>query len=52
MFINYYECPRCDGTWSDAWSCQCDDECPDCGLRDISPFDSDDDGEDIPDEEA
>lgn len=46
MFINHYECPRCACTWSDAWSCQSDDECPDCGMRDISPFDSEDDGDD------
>jgi len=42
MFLNHYQCPRCDHEWSDEWSCQCDDDCPACGLRHISPADSDD----------
>jgi len=37
MFLNHYECPRCDCAWSDAWSCQVDDDCPACGQRHISP---------------
>jgi predicted RNA-binding Zn-ribbon protein involved in translation (DUF1610 family) len=48
MFLNHYECPRCDYAWSDAWSCQVDDDCPNCGLRHISPessCESDDDDE-------
>lgn len=49
MFINQYECPRCDHAWSDTWSCQCDDDCPECGCRNISSIDSEDDGE--PEEE-
>ena len=24
------------------WSCMCDDECPHCGARDMTPFDSED----------
>jgi hypothetical protein len=47
MFLNHYECPRCDCAWSDAWSCQVDDDCPACDLRHISPeesFEFDDDG--------
>lgn len=40
MFLNHYECPRCDCVWSDAWSCQVDDDCPACGLRHISPEES------------
>ena len=46
MFLNHYECPRCDCAWSDAWVCQADDDCPACGLRHISPegsFEFDDD---------
>ena len=27
--------------WTDEWSCMCDDECPHCGARDMSPADSD-----------
>lgn len=50
MFRNYYTCPRCGCAWSDFWSCQVDDECPDCALGDISPEDSDDLGDGIIDE--
>ena len=45
MFTNYYDCPRCHFTWNDTWSCACDDDCPDCSLRHISPYDSDEDDE-------
>ena len=48
MFLNHYQCPRCDHAWSDEWSCQCDDDCPACGLRHISPANS----EDVDDSEA
>lgn len=41
-FLNHYECPRCSCTWDDAWSCTCDDDCPECGMRHISPYDSTD----------
>jgi hypothetical protein len=41
-FRNDYECIRCHSKWSDEWSCMCDDECGDCGARDISPYGSDD----------
>jgi hypothetical protein len=37
MFLNHYECPRCDCAWSDTWTCQADDDCPACGLRHIAP---------------
>jgi hypothetical protein len=40
MLTNHYECPRCACAWSDTWSCQVDDDCPACGLRHISPADS------------
>ena len=41
-FRNYYLCERCDSTWQDEWSCMCDDDCPHCGARHMSPFKSDD----------
>ena len=41
-FHNYYICERCDGTWEDQWSCTCDDDCPHCGARHMSPSHSDD----------
>ena len=40
-FINYYRCPQCDQTWCDEWSAMCDDDCPHCGTRHISPYQSD-----------
>jgi hypothetical protein len=41
-FLNKYKCARCKRRWVDEWSCTCDDECPHCGARDMSPHDSDD----------
>jgi hypothetical protein len=38
--LNHYHCDDCDTSWSDAWCCACDDECPRCGDP-ISPEDSD-----------
>jgi predicted nucleic acid-binding Zn-ribbon protein len=41
-FCNHYECARCGETWTDEWSCTCDDDCPHCGARHMSPTHSDD----------
>ena len=41
-FLNFYRCARCKRIWTDEWSCMCDDECPHCGARDMSPFDTED----------
>lgn len=41
-FLNYYICERCDSPWTDEWSCMCDDDCPHCGARHMSPVKSDD----------
>jgi hypothetical protein len=41
-FLNHYICQRCDSTWTDEWSCMCDDDCPHCGARHMTPFKSDD----------
>ena len=41
-FCNYYKCARCERKWTDEWSCMCDDDCPHCGARHMSPYDSDD----------
>ena len=30
-YINHYHCEECDVSWTDQWSCACDDECPECG---------------------
>lgn len=42
MFLNHYDSPRCGTHWTDSWSCQVDDDCPECGLWHISPTDSED----------
>ena len=39
-FLNFYKCERCKRRWTDEWSCMCDNTCPSCGARDMSPFDS------------
>lgn len=41
-FINFYRCPRCGTKWCDEWSAMCDDDCPSCDMRHVSPYQSDD----------
>jgi len=41
-FLIYYTCERCGDDWTDEWSCMCDDDCPNCGARHMSPHESDD----------
>lgn len=41
-FRNYYRCARCHSGWADEWSCMCDDDCPNCDARHMSPYDSED----------
>ena len=36
-FRNHYECARCGEQWTDEWSATCDDDCPHCGARHMSP---------------
>jgi DNA-directed RNA polymerase subunit RPC12/RpoP len=40
QYINYYECPRCKEKWADVDEAQPDDDCPECGLRHITPYKS------------
>jgi predicted nucleic acid-binding Zn-ribbon protein len=40
-FRNYYRCARCAHQWTDEWSATCDDDCPHCGARHMSPYKSD-----------
>jgi DNA-directed RNA polymerase subunit RPC12/RpoP len=40
-YRNHYVCARCDREWEDEWSCMCDDDCPNCGARHMSPYDAD-----------
>jgi rubrerythrin len=44
-FRNYYRCASCGFEWTDVWSCQCDDDCPQCGARHMSPYKSEDEEE-------
>lgn len=39
---NYYICPDCGYEWEDEWDCDCDDDCPACGCRHVSPYRSED----------
>lgn len=39
-YQNQYRCPDCGTEWDDVWDCACDDDCPACGTRHISPFES------------
>jgi DNA-directed RNA polymerase subunit RPC12/RpoP len=41
-YRNYYRCARCGYEWPDEWSCTCEDDCPHCGLRHMTPYESDD----------
>lgn len=54
-FVNYYSCPKCGHEWTDVWSAQSDDDCPNCGTRHITPYfseDADDEGENEEEREA
>jgi len=42
LFRNFYSCPSCTHEWEDIWSATCDDDCPECGKRHISPVRSED----------
>jgi predicted nucleic acid-binding Zn-ribbon protein len=42
LFRNYYRCAECGHEWTDVWSAQCDDDCPSCGARHMSPYKNDD----------
>jgi DNA-directed RNA polymerase subunit RPC12/RpoP len=41
-YRNHYRCARCNETWTDEWSATCDDDCPHCGARHMSPYKSED----------
>ena len=41
-FRNHYTCPQCGHSWQDTWTATCDDDCPACGKRHISPTHSED----------
>jgi hypothetical protein len=41
-FRNFYHCDDCNTSWWDEWSSDCDDDCPECGSRNWSPWWSED----------
>lgn len=41
-FLNHYKCDECTHEWDNEWSCMCDDDCPNCGARHMSPTESED----------
>jgi hypothetical protein len=42
LFRNYYRCVGCCYEWEDVWSATCDDDCPHCGARHMSAYESED----------
>ena len=42
LFRNFYRCATCGCEWTDVWPAQCDDDCPLCGARHMSPYKSED----------
>ncbi len=44
-FRNYYKCARCNREWTDEWPAMCEDDCPHCGARHMTPYKSEDAGE-------
>lgn len=40
-YLSTFRCDDCGETWTDQWSCACDDECPSCG-KDFSPDETED----------
>jgi DNA-directed RNA polymerase subunit RPC12/RpoP len=39
-FFNQYKCPKCGSEWDDTWDSMVDDECGECGCKNISPYKS------------
>ena len=37
-YNNRYRCPDCKAVWDSDWSSGCDEECPECEARNISPL--------------
>jgi DNA-directed RNA polymerase subunit RPC12/RpoP len=37
-YRNHYRCVTCGGNWSDEWYAMCDDDCPYCGTRHLTPL--------------
>ena len=46
LFRNFYRRARCSNEWMDVWSAACDDNCPFCAARHMSPYKREDVEED------
>jgi DNA-directed RNA polymerase subunit RPC12/RpoP len=42
LFRNFYRCTVCGNEWTDEWPATCEDDCPRCGARHMSPHKSED----------
>lgn len=38
--LNKYKCYKCNHKWADVYECSVDMECPDCGAKACSPYES------------
>ena len=36
--LSRYRCPACGLTWAALWDAACDDDCPRCGKRHLTPY--------------
>jgi hypothetical protein len=41
--VNLYMCPICKHEWRDAWIAVDSDDCPNCGAKNVEPYDSEHD---------
>jgi hypothetical protein len=41
-FRYYYRCEKCHAEWEEEWSSMCEDDCPSCEERHMTPYESDD----------
>lgn len=41
QYLSSYECPNCGHEWQETWECACNDQCPECGTKDIEPYEYD-----------
>jgi rubrerythrin len=41
-FENFYRCPECEHEWEDTYTSIVEDDCPSCGNRHITPYQSED----------
>lgn len=44
LYENFYRCPSCGNEWTDVWTAMSDDTCPQCGRRNVQPYESRDIG--------